>query len=158
MTAHSDAYSDACDEMDALIRAHDLHDSWPVDLTPLETRFPAVRRDLGADGPRAFAVPPTRAGMPTWIVLDRCLREPRRRVVYAHEVGHALLAHVGSARALDAGGTWLHTRQEGEAWALAARLLIPIEAWGWGDPVADVAARCGVPEWLARKYPGAWVG
>jgi hypothetical protein len=148
---------EALDRMHELVCRFGLHDSWPVDLAPLEALYPVVERDLEPAHPRAFAVPPLSEGGKVWVCIDRCLSPRRRRVLYAHEIGHALLDHLGSRRAIEAGAVWVHERQEAEAWTVAAALLIPIDAWGWGDSASEVAARCEVPEWLARKYPGDWV-
>ncbi len=152
-----DAMHAAYDAADDLIRWFDLHASWPVDLSPLETRFVPIELDMGPGMPRAFVRPATRLGMPPLVVLDKALPPAERRRFFAHEVAHVLCGHTGTVRCLDAGGEWIHERQEAEAWEVAAYLLMPLEAWEWGDPVDVVAARCGVPRWLAEKYDRPWV-
>lgn len=152
----SEALYAAYDEADSLIRHFTLHASWPVDLAPLESRFLAVSYELGPDSPKAFTKPASRLGLPPIVILDRFLPPADRRLFYAHEVAHLLCAHVGSVRCMDQGGAWIHDRQEAEAWAIAAYLLIPLDAWGWGEALDEVAARCGVPRWLAEKYDRVW--
>lgn len=144
-----------------LIQRHRLHDAdWPVDLTPLESEFVPILRQHMPEGVAGFAVMPRSSHAskrdPAFVVIDQARHKLERRLIYAHEVGHVVCGHPGTIRNLTV-DDWFHDRQEIEAWTVAALLLIPIDAWGWGDPVEEVAARCGVPVWVAKKYPGIWV-
>lgn len=136
---------------DDLIRTYRLHDAVPVDLSPVEERYPQTIRDLGPNAPRAFAVPPLVPDGAAWVVIDSSVWARDRRILYAHEIAHLLLGHAGSLRVMEGDG-WLHDRQEREAWALAAYLLIPGRFVELDDTHDDIAVRCGVPSWLVAHY------
>ncbi len=143
----------------SLIREYRLHENGvPVDLSPLSNLFvPVTAMEIGTPD---FVVMPQGSGdlsmsRPAHIVLADDHELPWR-VRYAHEIAHALCRHTGSLRMIQVDG-WFHDRQEREAWQLAAHLLIPsrvIYEGGWSEwTMSDIAAACGVPEWLVEMYP-----
>lgn len=132
-----------------LIAAYGLHTRpvGPVDLAPLlegvEVRVVALPARI-----EGFALD---MGDKLIVTLSESLAPARRRFVLAHEVGHLVLAH-STSLSLCGKGRWLHNRQEKEATALAAFLLLPAEAVAAGlfhpargSRVEELAALYHVP-------------
>lgn len=154
------------EKTDELIDRHRLHEHGaPVDLTPLNDEFLPLLRPLDDLGVPALAMPPVNgtptADSPALVVLDESRSAQWRAIYYAHEIGHIICGHVGTLRTLDA-GEWWHNRDEREAWQVAARLMIPLDAiaQGGGDAdsgagVADSASRSAGDSELSRLRSGA---
>ena len=93
---------------------------------------------------------------PAYVAVHSGLDRPMQRLIYAHEVGHAILGHEGQLR-LSEMDSWFTNRLEREAWQVAAQLLVPQSLlWaaaqhGWSP--SHVAALCAVPEWLVAMHP-----
>jgi len=138
-----------------LIHHYDLHGRYdaPVDnvnLEPLENLFPMIRRDISVCGMDGYVIPPRgeiTESNPAIITIDRRLGQMYSRLVYAHEIGHALYGHEGAFKMTDIDRR-LIDREERDAWAVAARLLVPLEAVVRHQERARIAAACFVPEWL----------
>ncbi|MGB3331145.1 MAG: ImmA/IrrE family metallo-endopeptidase [Thermomicrobiales bacterium] len=119
---------------------------------PLEAlfhvRYEPILRDWRTDGiaiaPRDM---PVSAGNPASIVLDLGLNDHRERLIYAHEIGHALYGHMGPVayRGMD---PWFRRKAERQAWEAAAALLIPWHAMH-GD-VQRISQVCHVPRILVQ--------
>lgn len=142
-------------ETDNLIQLYGLHASGDpeVDLSPLADLFPWRYDDLSLLGVKGLILPPPQ-GWPALVcnkarvVVDETLgRGWHARLVYAHEIGHGICRHIGSAKASSLG---LSERMEREAWEVAARLLLPAEVCMEVGVIHHVAALCYVPEWLVQ--------
>lgn len=137
-----------------LIARFHLHDNGaPVDLSPLEDLYRIRCLDLTGTGLRGFIRPSNRKrptiAKPITIVLDRYLSPFERRLVYAHEVGHAVLGHEGTLR-VESVSHYFDERQERDAWRFASLILIPepVELIDWSVPA--IAANCRVtPDMVA---------
>lgn len=133
-----------------LIDRFGLHEdvTGPVPIFNLEPMFPVVHRDLDTMGvaglvilPKAMPITETNFAQ---VVLNTHLGPDEARLVYAHEVGHAVSGHEGELRcaSLD---SWFADRAERQAWHVAARLLIPDTAWQDRRDVQRMAATFRVP-------------
>lgn len=139
-----------------LIKAYGLHaNEPPVKLAPLEETFPVVLRDLSETGLRAFAY--INETDEPYIVVDENLPEALHKVYYAHEIGHVILGHPGNLQARDV-DNWFETRQERDAWSVAAELLIPRSVTIGMDEISPhaIAERCEVPVKLVEFLPSGW--
>lgn len=109
------------------IARYRLHDhGTPVDLSPLQECCPITWTDLTATGLVGFCMAdrPATDKHPAKIVLCESIDRRWRPIVYAHEAAHGLFGHRGSLAAASV-DQWFHGRQERDAWAAAAQLLIP---------------------------------
>jgi hypothetical protein len=146
------------DAVSDLIERRRLHvGGVPVSLDGLEDEYLVMEAELAGSGIAAFALPPIGGGIPcpahpAGVGIDRAIAGDERRIVYAHEVGHLLLGHVGSLALKEFSAAW-HEKQEAQAWAAAAMLLIPTELCLGGETVEEIAARCRVPAGLAERHP-----
>ncbi len=138
-----------------LIDHFDLHGTYnaPVDhvnLDPLENLFPMLRREIASCGMDGYVIPPhgeITESNPAIITIDRRLGPLYSRIVYAHEIGHALYGHEGAFKMTDIDRR-MADREERDAWSVAARLLVPPEAVVRHEERTRIAAACFVPEWL----------
>lgn len=143
---------DIADRIISLIDTYGLHNTIPVKLAPLEDLFPVryepIRRILGVDGmvispPDPYVTPRNRAR----VVLDNGLNDHKERLIYAHEIGHAISGHVGGFASLDM-DPWFRAKHEREAWEAGAALLIPLHAMH-GD-VWRISQVCHVPRFMVQ--------
>lgn len=149
----------------SLIAEYGLHeyldgDDARVNLAPLEMMFPIRRDDLDEFDLAGLVLLPDGGELapenPARVTIHDALDDSTARLIYAHEIGHAVLGHEGSLR-LSEMDTWFSDRAEREAWQVAAQLLIPHQVlWlsaqqGWS--LDQVAAICDVPLWLVEMYP-----
>lgn len=144
----------------AAIARYRLHDHGvPVDLSPLQECCPVTWTDLTATGLVGFCMAsrPATPDHPAQIVLCESIDPDVRTIVYAHEAAHGLFGHRGSLAAARV-DRWFHDRQERDAWAAAAQLLIPptvtlelIELTP--ESLAEI---CGVPHAFAAAALTHW--
>lgn len=133
-----------------LIDQYELHQQHMVNLEPLEALFPRMERDLTDIGIDGFVIPPgvpISDDNPAVVTVNKRLTRNERRLVYAHEIGHALHGHAGAFR-MDDIDAWFVDREEREAWTIAARLLVPMAAVTELGESRRIASACCVPEWL----------
>lgn len=142
---------DVANIINDLVGAYSLHDRMPVKLDALEgvfrVRFAPLRlHGLAGTCLPSSALPPTEDD-PALIVIDDSLSEMSVRLVYAHEIGHAIHGHPGEL-AWQGMDSWFQDKAERQAWEVAAMLLMP---WGriHGD-VQEVSAMTYLPEHLVR--------
>lgn len=135
--------------------AREFVDEWslheggvPVDLGPLEDHFVPHYSDLSEQGVVGYGLFVDELGS---IFIDEQLSDYERRLVYAHELGHYIAGHSASPVTSQLDDVQ-HSRDEREAWLVAAVLLIPPEAVEWDTSASDVAGSCRVPEWLVEMY------
>lgn len=151
--------SDLMDRVYRVIEEYDLHLAGaPVDLSPLEAICPVATEDLSRLGIAGFcyARTPATRETPATVVLCRSLTDSHRRIAYAHEVAHGLVAHSGAISLSDL-DPWFHSQQEREAWLAAAMLLIPpLDRVQTAELTMEGLARaCDVPVWLVELYARA---
>lgn len=138
-----------------LIDAYDLHGTFeqPVDvvnLAPLEEWFPITIADLTVAQISGFVLPiAPESTRPVPITLCRTLDADAARLVYAHEVGHALYGHEGAFTLMEL-DRWFQDRSEREAWRVAAQLLVPVDAIARYETVDRIASACRVPAFLVE--------
>lgn len=144
------------DDIDALIDAYDLHATIPVRLDAIEPLYVPERLNLDELGVAGMVILP-KGGMvsPTnfaRILLSDALSPFMERLVYAHEVAHAIIGHPGELRfaGMD---RWFVDKAERQAWEVASRLLIPHRAIVEREDVDSIARYCQVPSELVRM---AW--
>jgi hypothetical protein len=132
------------DAVSDLIERRRLHEEGDVHLDRLEDEYVLFLGTLLPYGVAAFALPPLRGGEadpahPAGVGSTARSAGDERRLAYAHEVGHLLLGHVGSLALKEFSAAW-HEKQEAQAWAAAAMLLIPTELCLGGETVEEIAA------------------
>lgn len=150
-------------DVQRVIRELDLHEEGaPVNITRLERVYVPYRvSNLAEVGIGGFASP-----LPDWldpsedtpamVVVDEAEHEKYSwREIYCHEVGHLICNHLGSLRSLKV-DEWFHSREEREAWEVAALLLIPTEVFEAGGTPEDIARSCDVHVDLALAFPKYW--
>lgn len=146
------------DPFDHLITHFGLHDDRHdpfVNLAPCETLF-AIERFAGTRRRPSWALPsgapiPT-AERPATVFLSDHLSDQAARAIYAHEIAHVLLNHRGTLTLRDL-DDWFNDRQEAEAWAGAAYLLIPPSLLIAGMGTAALASVTHTPPWLPPLHP-----
>jgi len=139
------------------IDAHHLHDprTYKANLEQLKKVF--TFRRLPATSPTyafSFRPEPFPNGPvpPVSIYVRDGLTYEERRMAIAHEVGHAILDHLGS-HALYKIAPYFHTKDEREAWQAAAILLIPEHAIDDSPHVRWLERVTLTPAWLINEYP-----
>lgn len=149
------------EQVTAIIQRYQLHGTtaYPseyVNLAPLEDMFPILLRPLHEWGVQGFVIPPigvVSTSNPAPVTLDIRLTAHVARLAYAHEIGHGLHGHQG-AFVLAEMDQWFVRRAEREAWAVAARLLVPIQTVIDYETTEAIATACDVPEWLVDLAAG----
>lgn len=144
-----------------LIDDYRLHQWMLVKLAPLEALFPVRHADLDVFRIAGSCIPPPDGlispATPARVVLDCGLDDYSARIVYAHEIGHALAGHAGELMtiALDA---WFGDKAEREAWEVAALLLVPYDAISRYQDLYVIALMCEVPEHLVSLAVQCYLG
>lgn len=143
------------DAVRKLVERYALHadPSGPVPIFNLEPMFPAVRRDFGPMGVAGMVIlpetlPVTESNF-AQVVLNKHLGPDGARLVYAHEVGHAIAGHVGELMCSNM-DNWFTNRAEHQAWEIAARLLIPEPAWVDRRDIQRMSAVFRVPPSIVK--------
>jgi hypothetical protein len=106
--------------------------------------------------PRSWVLPPKQRfpteQEPATIYIPRVFQAWERRMAFAHEVAHVMLEHQGSLPLISL-LDWVDDRQENEAWAGAARLLMNPYRFLYGYSIEELAAEAEIDVRLAERHP-----